>query len=33
MYIGPVCTVWGEEELEANCSPSLASNSSSPQTL
>ena len=33
MYLGPVRKVRGDEELEANCSPSLASNSSSPLTL
>ncbi len=33
MHIGPMRKVWGDTELEANCSPSLASNSVSPQTL
>jgi hypothetical protein len=33
MYLGPVRKVRGDKELEANCSPSLASNSLSPLTL
>jgi hypothetical protein len=33
MYIGPMRKVWGDKEVEANCSPSLASISLSPQTL
>jgi hypothetical protein len=33
MYVGQVRTARGDKELEANCSPSLASNSLSPLAL